>query len=133
MAKRPTKSHEVDLNTMNHELKEETVETISEENITEENITEEITEEKEVEETKTEESPAEVETTGPETINGIVTNSIHVKVRRGPSLESDPIEVLRNGDKVTIFGEENGFYKISTSLNNNVYISKDFVMEEKEG
>lgn len=119
MAKRPTKSHEVDLDTMNHELKEETVETISEE--------------KEVEKIKTEESPAEVETTGPKTINGIVTNSIHVKVRRGPSLESDPIEVLRNGDKVIIFGEENGFYKVSTSLNNNVYISKDFVMEEKEG
>lgn len=124
MAKRTTKTYEVDLDTMNHELKEETVETISEEN---------ITEEKEVEETKTEESPAEVETTGPETINGIVTNSMNVKVRRGPSLESDPIEVLRNGDKVTIFGEENGFYKISTNLNNNVYISKDFVMEEKEG
>lgn len=75
-------------------------------------------------------SPAEVETIGPETKNGIVANSLHVKVRKEPSFEAEVLEVLRKGDKVVILGTENGFYKVSTSVNKLAYISLDFVEEE---
>lgn len=77
-----------------------------------------------------ESSPAEVEKNGPETKNGIVINSIHVKVRKEPSYESDVMEVLREGDKVTILDKVGDFYKVSTKSNDVAYISSDFVKEE---
>lgn len=78
----------------------------------------------------TEESLAQEETTGPETINGIIVNGLHVKVRTEPNFESDVLDVLRKGDKVTILGKENGFYKISIKPNKVAYISSDFIKEE---
>lgn len=75
-------------------------------------------------------SHAEVGAAGPETKNGIVANSLHVKVRKEPSFEADVLEVLRKGDKVVILGKEGEFYKVSTSVNKLAYISLDFIKEE---
>lgn len=82
------------------------------------------------EETKTEYSPAQVEKNGPETRNGIIINSLFVKVRRRPSLESDIAELLRKGDRVHIIEKVGDFYKIETSVNKDVYISSKFIKEE---
>lgn len=75
-------------------------------------------------------SPAELGAIGPETKNGIVENSLYVKVRKEPSYESDVVEVLRKGDKVTILDKSGGFYKVSTRVNKIAYISSDFIKEE---
>lgn len=75
-------------------------------------------------------SPAELETTGPETKNGTVANSLYVNVRKEPSYESDVLEVLRKGDKVIVLGKSGDFYKVSTSVNKIAYISSDFIKEE---
>lgn len=125
MAKKYSKTVEVDLETMEHEITEETV-IETENDIKEENVEEDYT--------VTEESPAEMETTGPETINGIITgtiiNSVHVRARREPNIESDVIELLRKGDHVKILGNVSGFYKVETFTNNIAYILSDFVKEE---
>lgn len=73
---------------------------------------------------------AKAEVTGPETKNGIIVNSLNVNMRSGPSFESGVFGTLRNGDKVTIIGRENGFYRILTSNNITAYIFSDFVKEE---
>lgn len=78
---------------------------------------------------KREESSAEVETTGPETINGIIVNCINVKVRKKASIDSDPVEILRVGDKVLIHRQVRDFYEVNTSLNKRVYILKAFVKQ----
>lgn len=79
----------------------------------------------------TEVSPAEVEMNGPETKNGIIDGAMFVKVRREPWADDDNIlEVLRNGDKVTILGKVDGFYKVSTTMNKIAYISSSFIKEE---
>lgn len=75
-------------------------------------------------------SPAELETTGPETKNGTVANSLYVNVRKEPSYESDVLEVLRKGDKVIVLGKSGEFYKVSTSVNKIAYISSEFIKEE---
>lgn len=76
-------------------------------------------------------SPAEVETMVSETIrNGIIVGALNVNVRKGPSMESEVLEVLRKGDKVRILDKENKFYKISTSVNRIAYIFSDFIKEE---
>ena len=92
-------------------------------------ITEAVSEEVEK---MAEESPAEVETsTVPPTVtNGEIVNTLHVKVRREPSFESEVLEVLRKGDKVKVLEKENDFWKVSTSVNKIAYISSDFVKEE---
>lgn len=70
-------------------------------------------------------------TNGPETKNGIITNSLLVSVRKGPSYESDVLEVLQKGDKVVILGEDkNSFLKVSTKLNKVAYIFSNYVREE---
>lgn len=79
----------------------------------------------------TELSPAEMETNGPETKNGIIDGAMHVKVRREPWTGDDNVlEILRKGDRVTILGKVDGFYKVSTSVNKVAYISSDFIKEE---
>lgn len=79
----------------------------------------------------TEESSAEVKTTGPETKNGIVVNCLFVKVRREPwTDDNNVLEVLNKGDKVTILGMVDGFYKVSTRVNKVAYISSTFIKEE---
>lgn len=84
-----------------------------------------------VREKTTAKSPAEVETMVSETIkNGIIVGALNVNVRKGPSLESEVLEVLRKGDKVKILDKDDKFYKISTSVNPVAYISFDFIKEE---
>lgn len=79
----------------------------------------------------TEVSSAKVETNGPETKNGIIYGAMFVNVRREPwTDDGNVLEVLRKGDKVTILGMINGFYKVSTSMNKVAYISSDFIKEE---
>lgn len=80
--------------------------------------------------TMTEESHAEVETAGPETINGTIANAALVNVRKKPDPESEVLETLRMGDKVTILGEDGGYYKVRTSVHREAYISVRFVKEE---
>lgn len=76
-------------------------------------------------------SPAKVETNGPETKNGIVVGSMYVKVRKEPRKDEDNVlEILRQGDRVTILGSARGFYKVETNVNRLGFISKDFVKEE---
>lgn len=84
---------------------------------------------KEVKKTRRE-SPAELETTGPETTNGTIINSLHVKVRKEPRYDADVLEVLRKGDKVIIHGKSGYFYQVSTNSNEIAYISSDFIKEE---
>lgn len=108
MAKK-VKSYEVDLDTM---------ETMA--------LDESIIETEEI----TEESPAEEETNGPETKNGIIVNSSTVRVREAPSYKSKTLGVMMRGDKVTILGKENEFYKISTRGIREAYIAKQFIEEE---
>lgn len=78
----------------------------------------------------TEESHAEVETAGPETINGIIANAGLVNVRKKPDPESEVLETLRMGDKVTILGRDGGYYKVRTSIHREAYISVSLVKEE---
>lgn len=85
--------------------------------------------EPEVEKELTEESPAQVETTGPETKYGTITNAALVNVRKKPSLGSEVLEVLARGEKVKVLGKSGGFYKVSTRLNRTAYISSNFIEE----
>lgn len=79
-----------------------------------------------------EQSPAEVETTGPETINGIIINAKLVNVRKKPSFHSEVLEVLREGDMVTILDSEGEYYKVSTSVNKEAYIYGSYVKIKEE-
>lgn len=78
----------------------------------------------------TEKSPAKVETTVPETVNGVVVNTLNVNVRRWPDKDSEVVETLRAGDHVLIYGKRGDFYEISTSVNHRVYISSEYLKEE---
>lgn len=78
-----------------------------------------------------EKSPTEVETPVPPTVtNGVIANALYVKVRKEPDFESDVLEVLPKGDKVTILEKGKDFWKVSTSINKIAYISSQFVKEE---
>lgn len=136
MAKKYSKTVDVNLETMKHEITEESV--IQTENDVKGEIAKEdhpdfLDKEFNI---HAEESPTEMEKTGPETINGIITgtiiNSVHVRVRREPNIKSDVIELLRRGDHVNILnmGNVGGFYKVETFTNNIGYILMDFVKEE---
>lgn len=75
-----------------------------------------------------EQSHAEVETTGPETTNGVIASSSLVNVRNKPSFyNSEVVEVLRAGDVVIVLGVEENFYKVNTSVNKGVYIHRNYV------
>lgn len=78
---------------------------------------------------ETEKSPAQVETRGPETINGTIVNSLLVNVRKEPSLESEVLEIVKKGDKVTILDKVKDFYKVETKSKIIAYISSNFVEE----
>lgn len=87
--------------------------------------------EESISENVTEQSPAEVETTGPETINGIIVNALHVNARREPSLESDPVDVLDRGEVVEVLEKRKYFWKIRTSKDRIAYISSAFIEEDR--
>lgn len=74
-------------------------------------------------------SPAEVETLVPETKNGIVINSLYVRIRREPSLESDVIKLVRKGDKVKILDRLDRFYKISIENDQLGYVASEYIKE----
>lgn len=82
---------------------------------------------------ETEKSSAEVKTTGPETINGVIVNSLFVKVRKEPNFESETVETLNKGMKVKILEKGKDFWKVSTSLNDVAYIASDFIEEDRDG
>lgn len=75
-------------------------------------------------------SLTEKETTGPETKNGIIVNSVFVKVRKEPNFESDVLEILPKGDKIRIIDSLDNFYKVETPSKKIAYICSDFVEEE---
>lgn len=77
-----------------------------------------------------EKSPAKVETTVPETVNGVVVNTLNVNVRRWPDKDSEVVETLRAGDHVVIHRKRGAFYEVSTSVNYRVYISSEYLKEE---
>lgn len=77
-----------------------------------------------------EKSHAKVETTVPETVNGVVVNTLNVNVRRWPDKDSEVVETLRAGDHVVIHRKRGAFYEISTSVNYRVYISSEYLKEE---
>lgn len=77
-----------------------------------------------------EEFPAEVETPVPETANGIVINALNVNVRRWPDKDSEIVETLPKGSRVSIHGKRGDFYEISTNVNHRVYISSKYLKEE---
>lgn len=88
-----------------------------------------VTDDDLIKEPITEKSHAEVETNGPQTKNGIVRNSIFVNIRKEPNLESEVLDTVRRGTKVTITDIVGSFYKIL--LGEDVgYISKIYVEEE---
>lgn len=78
-----------------------------------------------------EEYPAEVDTTGPETKNGIIVNALFVKLRTEPNFESIVVDTLRKGDEVTIISKVNGFSEVYMSTSNNIrgYVSSNFIEE----
>lgn len=82
-------------------------------------------------ENKTEVSSLQLKTNGPKTKNGtgIIINSLHVKVRRSPSLDSDVLEVLSKDSKVTLLGKDKQFYKVSYGINKIGYIFSDYIKE----
>lgn len=94
-------------------------------------MNEAVKKEEEVKET-IEKSPAEVETPVPKTVNGIVVNTLNVNVRRWPDKDSEVVETLRAGDQVVIYGKRGDFYEVSTTVNHRVYISSEYLKEEKE-
>ncbi len=73
--------------------------------------------------------PTDEESNGPETINGMIVNSLFVKVRKEPSFESEVVGLVQRNDMVTITGRNDGFYKIITSDKINGYIFSGFVEE----
>lgn len=81
---------------------------------------------------KMDESPTDMETTAPPTVKiGIVVNTSFVRVRERASTESAELKRLAEGDKVSIVGEENEFYKILTFSNPVIsgYIMSKFIKE----
>lgn len=50
-----------------------------------------------------------------------------LNIRSGPGKEYDKVASATNGARVTILGEENGWYKIIYSGNKTGYVSKDYV------
>lgn len=77
-----------------------------------------------------EKSPAKVETPVPETVNGIIVNSLSVNVRRWPDKDSEVVETLYKGDQVVIHGKRGAFYEVSTNVNHKVYILSEYLKEE---
>lgn len=76
-------------------------------------------------------SPAKRGTNGPETKNGIITNSSIVNLRSEPSLDrNNVIELKRDGDKVKILDKIGDFYKVTTSVNKIAYVFSHFIKEE---
>ena len=66
-------------------------------------------------------------TSAPSGTQGTINADGGLNVRSGPGREYDVVASASNGAKVTIQGEENGWYKIVYSGSNTGYVSKEFV------
>lgn len=67
-------------------------------------------------------------TTVPSGTRGTVVNaSTGLYVRSGPGKTYDKVASILNGSKVTIVGEEDGWYKIIYTGNKTGYVSKDYI------
>lgn len=60
----------------------------------------------------TDRSPAQVETNGPETRKGIVTNCLYLRMWREPNFKSETIGFLERGDEVEVLERIDDYYKI---------------------
>lgn len=78
-----------------------------------------------------EKSSTEVKTNGPETMNGIIVNSLHVKLRKEPNRDSEVIGVIDSGEKVVVLSKRGEFYEISTSGIPLAYVLEDYVIVYK--
>ncbi|NNV04705.1 N-acetylmuramoyl-L-alanine amidase, partial [Brevibacillus sp. MCWH] len=56
-----------------------------------------------------------------------VVNADSLNVRQGPSVDHKVITTLKKGTKVSIVGQENGWYKISLSNNGYAYVGKSYI------
>lgn len=116
----------------NLEIKEEKIEDL--ENVSEEtkstNISKAEEKKEPIKKKNTDESHTEVETNGPETKYGIITNSPYVNLRKEASLESDVLEVLTENDKVKIFEKEKDFYRVKVSSRRLGFVQENYIKEE---
>ncbi len=55
-----------------------------------------------------------------------------LRVRRGPSTQSDTIAFYRQGERVTIVGETDGWYRIQLPDGTYGYVSADYILLEEE-
>jgi len=57
----------------------------------------------------------------------IVNAEMGVNIRSGPGTDYDKVASASNGAKVTVLGEENGWYKVEYRNNKTGYIRKDYI------
>lgn len=120
----------------NSEIKEEKIEDqkqVVEEMKEEANTPDTSRSEEKTESTKkktTEKSHTEVETNGPETKYGTITNAPYVNLRKEASLGSDVLEVLTENDKVKIFGKEKDFYRVKALSRRIGFVQDNYIKEE---
>lgn len=84
------------------------------------------------------EEPAEIstetESNGAHTVTATVDNTFLVKVREEPNTESEVLEVLNRGERVTLLDHINltdsEFYKVSTKKGNIGYIMRKYIKED---
>lgn len=100
----------------------------------EEKETEKAPEDKKTDDEKTPETQVGKEPENNTTSDASKTGIINVetaRMRKSASTNSDIIDFLDEDDEVTIIGEENEFYKISTKSKKEGYVSKSLVTEKK--
>ena len=75
-------------------------------------------------------SPTEKETTVPEPVKGKISKELFVNIRRDPSMNNDPMDVLEKGDEVEIIGEIGDFYKVRFKNGSRIgYVLKELCEE----
>lgn len=74
-----------------------------------------------------ENSGAVVKPVAPNTEGTVINAEGGLNIRSGPDRESSVVASATNGSKVTVLGEENGWYKIEYSPGQQGYVSKDYV------
>lgn len=61
-----------------------------------------------------------------EPIEGIVSSEVGINIRKEPSVDSEKIDVIPYGDKITILNEEGDWYKINSGYVYKEYIDIEF-------
>ena len=73
-----------------------------------------------------------------EDIMGIGVTCAILKVRKAPSLTAEIVAVLKSGQEVTVFAEENGYYRITVEIDGeagetvNGYAKMDWIILKKD-